>query len=192
MRNAFCSCLSILVAIVAVGDPAGAQAPLPARVYATSGSCLNSPEGFNSKLEPVNSGVAWTITFNAVGSIDASGNVTEVGQSMDTASFGVGPRMHAPAANAYKDEFTSTVTANSDGSYTIATEKLSGRFIDGPYAGQTFTAAPGFLFKQWPGQNGVSVQATTGTPVVQVFSLSNGISFQRICTVRTVVTSPPR
>jgi hypothetical protein len=143
MSRAYCSCLPILLALAAVAVPAGARAPLPAHFYTASGSCLNSPEGFNSKLEPVNSGVAWTTTFNAVGGVDADGNVAEVGQSVDTASFGVGPRMHAPAANAYKGEFTSTVTANSDGSYTVVVGKLSGRFTDGPYAGQTFTATQG-------------------------------------------------
>ena len=191
MTNAFCSCLLIIAAIATVEVPAAAQAPYPAFVYSASGSCLNSPEGFNSKLEPVNSGVAWTTAFNTVGSVDANGNFTEVGQSVDTASFGVGPRMHVPAASAYNDGFTSTVTANSEGSYTIVTGKLSGRFTDGPYAGQTFTATPGVLFKRWPGQGEIAVEATTGPPVVQVFTLSNGISFQRICTVRTVVTSPP-
>ncbi len=109
---------------------------------------------------------------------------------MDTASFGVGPRMHAPAASAYKVEFTSTVTENSDGSHTVVLGTLSGRFTDGPYAGQTFTAAPGGLLKQWQGQNGVFLQATAGAPAIQVLSLSNGISFQRICTVRTEVASP--
>lgn len=65
----------------------------------TLGTCLASPEGFNSKLEPVNSGVAWTTTFNAVGTADANGNVTELGQSVDSASFGVGPRMHLYRVN---------------------------------------------------------------------------------------------
>ncbi len=188
MRRAFCSCLPILL-VVAV--PAGAQEPLPAVIYAASGSCLNSPEGFNSKFEPANSGVAWTTIFNEIGSIDASGNVVEVGQSVDTASFGVGPRMHAPAGSSYKVEFTSTVTANSDGSYASVTGTLRGSFTDGPYAGQTFTAAPGVVSKRWIGQNGVSVQVTAGSPVIQKVSLSNGISYQRICTVRTSVTAAP-
>ncbi len=65
MRRALCSCLPILFAIMAVAIPAGAQAL--ALVYTASGSCLNSPEGFNSKLEPVNAGVAWTMTFNSMG-----------------------------------------------------------------------------------------------------------------------------
>jgi hypothetical protein len=192
MRSAFFSSLAVLFAIMAVSHPAGAQAPLAAFAYASSGSCLNSPEGFNSKLEPVNSGVAWTMAFNAEGSVDASGNGTEVGQSVDTASFGVGPRMHAPAANAYQAEFSATVTANSDGSHTIAMGKLSGRFTNGPYSGETFMVAPGALFKQSPAETGVSVLTTIGPLVVQTFSLSKGTKFQRICTVRTVITSALR
>ncbi len=192
MRRAFGFCVLILLASAAIAVPASAGAPQPALTYATSGACLNSPSGFNSNFQPANSGTAWTMTFNAVGSADANGNVTEVGQSVDSASFGVGPRMHMPGANAYKDTFTSTAKPNSDGSYSIVTGTLSGAFTDGPYAGRTFTAAPGLLLKQWPGQNGVSVQATIGAPVVQTFSLSGGTSFQRICTVRAVVTPPPQ
>jgi hypothetical protein len=192
MRRAFCFRVLILLASAAIAVPAGAGAQQPAHTYATSGTCLNSPGGFNSNLEPANSGTAWTTTFNAVGSADVNGNVTEVGQSVDSASFGVGPRMHMPGASAYKDTFTSTAKPNSDGSYGIVTGTMSGAFTDGPDAGQTFTAAPGLPFKQWPGQNGVSVQANTGAPVIQTFSLSKGRSFQRICTVRTLVTSPPQ
>jgi hypothetical protein len=100
--------------------------------------------------------------------------------------------MHMPGANAYKDTFNATAKPNSDGSYSIVTGTMSGAFTDGPDAGRTFTASPGLPFKQWPGQNGVSVRASTGAPVIQTLLLSNGISFQRICTVRTLVTSPTR
>ena len=191
MRHALC-CVPILLASAAIAVRADPRTPQPALTYATSGTCVNSPEGFNSKLEPTNPGTAWTTTFNAEGSADTNGNVTEVGQSVDTASFGAGPRMHSPAANAYKGTFTSRAEPNSDGSYSIVTGALSGAFTDGPYAGQTFTAAPGLPLKQSLGQNGVSIQTTTGAPVIQTFSLSNGIRFQRICIVRAVVTSPPK
>jgi hypothetical protein len=186
MKQAIYSCLPIMLVVTV---PAHAQEAPPALVYAASGSCLNSPEGFNSKFEPANSGVAWTTTFNAIGSIDASGNVVEVGQSVDTASFGVGPRMHAPAASSYKVEFTSTVSSNSDGSYASVTGILRGSFTDGPLAGKTFTAAPGVVSKRWAGKNGVSMQVTAGSPIIQKFSVSNGVSYQRICTVRTSVTA---
>ncbi|MGA9076673.1 MAG: hypothetical protein WB368_21340 [Candidatus Sulfotelmatobacter sp.] len=182
----------ILFASAAVAVRADPRAQQPALTYATSGTCVNSPEGFKSKLQPTNPGTTWTTTFNAMGSADANGNVTEVGQSVDTASFGAGPRMHMPAASAYKATFTSKAELNPHGSYNIVTGTLSGEFTDGPYAGQTFTAAPGLPFKQLPGQNGMSVQTTAGAPVIQKFSLSNRTSFQRICTVRVVVTSAPK
>jgi hypothetical protein len=141
-------------------------------------------------LEPVNAGVAWTMTFNALGSADANGNVTEVGQSMDTASFGVGPRMHIPGANAYKDTFTSTVTGpNGDGSFTLHVGKLSGSFTAGPNAGLTFTIS-GFELKGWIGSNGVGAYGTSGSPEVQTLSLSNKTKLQRLCTAMTVSTSP--
>lgn len=191
MRRAF-YCVPILLASAAIAVRADPRAQQPAVTYATSGTCVNSPEGFNSKLEPTNPGTTWTTTFNATGSADANGNVTEVGQSVDTASFGAGPRMHMPAASAYKATFTSKAELNPDGSYNIVTGTLSGAFTHGPYAGQTFSAAPGLLLKQSPDQNGVSVQTTIGAPIIQTFSLSNGTSFQRICIVRAVVTSPPK
>ena len=191
MRRAL-SWVLILLTSAVIAARADPRAPQPALTFGTSGTCVNSPEGFNSKLEPTNPGTTWTTTFNAVGSADANGNVTEVGQSVDTASFGAGPRMHMPGASAYKATFTSKAEPNSDGSYNILTGPLSGEFTDGPYAGQTFSAAPGLPLKQSPGQNGVSVQTTTGAPVIQTFSLSKGIRFQRICTVRVVVTSAPQ
>ena len=191
MRRAL-SWVLILLASTAIAVRADPRAPQQALTHATSGTCVNSPEGFNSKLEPTNPGTTWMTTFNAVGSADANGNVTEVGQSVDTASFGAGPRMHMPGAHTYKATFTSKAEPNSDGGYNIVTGTLSGEFTDGPYAGQTFTAAPGLPFKQLPGQSGMSVQTTAGAPVIQKFSLSNGASFQRICTVRALVTSAPQ
>ena len=84
-------------ASVALGEPNAS-----AFSYAASGACLASPEGFNSKLEPNNSGVAWTTIFTSSGSANSHGNATEVGQGINSASFGVGPRMHMPAAYAYR------------------------------------------------------------------------------------------
>jgi len=43
--------------------------------------------------------------FTSSGSADAHGNATEVGQGIDSASFGVGPRMHMTAAYAYRISF---------------------------------------------------------------------------------------
>ncbi len=97
-----------------------ADAKTPTIVYSSSGSCIASPFGFTAKLQPVNSGVSWRTTFNVVGSGDENGNVREVGQSVDSASFGVGPRMHMPAANAYTATYVSSVTGpNEDGSFTL-------------------------------------------------------------------------
>lgn len=188
MKIVFSSFLLMSVVIATLADAAGAKTPVLA--YSSSGSCLASPNGFTSKLEPVNSGVAWRITFNAVGRADANGNVTEVGQSVDSASFGVGPRMHTPAANAYKDAFASTVTGpNDDGSFTLHLATLSGTFTAGPNAGLSFTMS-GFELKGWIGDNGVSVYGSSGSPVIQIVSLSNGTKFQRICSVLTVSSAP--
>jgi len=175
----------LTIAVAAV--PTNAAAPPPTLVYATSGNCLNSPMGFTAKLEPGNVGVAWTTSFNAVGTTDVGGNVTEVGESVDTASFGDGPRMHAPGANAYRVAFAATAKENPDGSYTVVTGTLRGTFT---HAGQSFTASPGLTFKRWVGQNGASVEVAAGPPVIQTLSLANGVSFARICTVTTVIAVP--
>ena len=179
MKSAGCPRVLVLLAIMGLANPAGAG--MPTLAYTASGVCLNSPDGFNSKLEPINSGVTWTVTFNAVGSVDADGNVAEVGQSVDTASFGVGPRMHAPAANVYKDTFTSTVTGpNDDGSSTFQVKMLSGTFTAGPNVGLSFKVSA-FELKGWIGNSGTSAYGNTGSPVIQTFSMSNGTSFKRIC-----------
>ncbi len=166
-----------------------ADAETPPLAYISSGSCIASPNGFDSKLQPVNSGVAWRTTFNAVGSTDVNGNVTEVGQSVDSASFGVGPRMHTPAANAYKDTFTSAITGpNGDHSFTLHAKVLSGAFTAGPNLGATFTMS-GFNLKGWISENGLSVYGSSGSPVIQTVLLSSGSSFQRICTMSIVSTT---
>ena len=126
MKNALRSSLLASFAVAVIGDSAEAQTPTI--VYSTSGSCIASPLGFTAKLQPVNSGVSWRTTFNVVGSGDENGNVREVGQSVDSASFGVGPRMHMPAANAYTDTYVSRVTGpNEDGSFTLHVGSGAGR-----------------------------------------------------------------
>ncbi len=189
MRSAFGSCILILPGAAATHAD---EAKRPAFAYTSSGSCIASALGFTSKLEPVNTGVSWRITFNAVGSADATGAVTEAGQSVDSASFGAGPRMHSPAANAYKDTFTSTVTGpNADGSSTLRFEMMSGSFTAGPFAGAHFTIS-NFELKGWVSTNGVSFYGSSESPVIQTVALSNGSKFQRICTMLTVLTSALR
>jgi len=113
----FCSrLLTVTLAVPALACPINATANTPPFIYRSSGTCLVSSGGFNSKLEPINSGVSWTMTFTSVGSVDDHGASTEVGQAVDTASFGVGPRMHFPAAYAYDDTFTVAITVPGDGS----------------------------------------------------------------------------
>jgi len=188
MRRAFCCCVPMVLIIAAAAVPTDAAEAPPTLVYATLGSYLNSPMGFTAKLEPGNAGVAWTMSFNAIGTADADGNVTEVGRSVYTASFGAGPRMHAPGANAYRVSFAATAKENTDGSYAVVTGTLRGTFTEGSHAGQSFTVSPGLTFKRWAGQNGASVEVTAGPPVIQTLSLANGVSFARICTATTVIT----
>ena len=187
VRRAACSGL-LTLAIGALVSRADAETPTFA--YTSSGSCVASPMGFNSKLEPVNAGVAWRTTFNAMGSADAKRNVTEVGQSVDSASFGVGPRMHLPAANAYEARFVfNSVGPAEDGSFGLRAGTISGTFTAGPNVGVSFTIS-GVELKGWKGENGLSVYGSTGLPVIQTISLSNGTKFQRICTMQIVSAVP--
>jgi hypothetical protein len=168
--------------------PDSASAKTSAFAYADSGTCLASPEGFNSSLEPVNSGVAWTTTFNAVGTADANGNVTELGQSADGASFGVGPRMHMPAAHAYEDTLSFTITEpDGDGNVTLHVGALRGTFTAGPNAGMTFVIS-GFELKKGISDNGVRVFRSAGSPINQTVSLANRIKFSRVCTLTASVS----
>ncbi len=192
MKAAFCSRLLIaLVVIPALAEPISANANAPPFTYRSSGTCLASPLGFNSKLEPVNSGVAWTTTFTGSGSVDDHGAATETGQAVDTASFGVGPRMHTPAAHAYDDRFTVAIADPGDGgSVTFHAGTISGTFTAGPYAGQSFSLS-GFELKKAIEDHGFDVYGSATSPVVQTLSIANGIKFERVC-VLTVSTSPRR
>jgi hypothetical protein len=186
MRRAFGSCILILLGAVAAN---AADAKRPAFAYSSSGSCIASVLGFTSKLEPINAGVSWRITFNAVGSAGETGAVTEAGQSVDSASFGAGPRMHSPAANAYKDTFTSAVIGpNADGSSTLRIGMMSGTFTAGPHAGERFMISD-FELTGWVSTNGLGIFGSSETPIIQTVSLSNGNKYQRVCTMLTVLTS---
>ena len=63
------------------------------------------------------------------------------------------------------------------------------RFTAGPNVGVTFTIS-GVELKGWKGENGLSVYGSTGLPVIQTISLSNGTKFQRICTMQIVSAVP--
>ncbi len=192
MRITFCPrLLTTLIVIPALADPIGANANTPAFTFRSSGTCLASPAGFNAKLEPVNSGVAWTTTFAGTGSVDDHGAAIEVGQAVDTASFGVGPRMHTPAAHAYEDRFTVVIADPGDKSGgTFRAGMTSGAFTAGPYAGRSFSLS-GFELKKAAGDHGSDVYASAASPIVQTVSLGDGVKFERVC-VLTVSTSSRR
>ena len=76
MKRVFGAWILILVGTGAASAEVGRT---PAFGYSSSGSCIASSQGFTSKLEPINPGVSWRTTFNAVGSADADDTVTEAG-----------------------------------------------------------------------------------------------------------------
>jgi hypothetical protein len=168
-----------LIALAATMPASGASAE--AWSYLSSGTCLASPEGFNSKLEPVNSGVAWTTTFQSSGSADANGAIAEIGQSVDTASFGVGPRMHTAAAHAYRSSFSFTIKTSGENSRaSLRAESSQGSFIAGPNTGVAFTVS-GFELTRVQGDNIFAVYSSAGSPIIQTLALANGIKYQRVC-----------
>jgi hypothetical protein len=187
MKRVFGACVLMFLGFGAASAESG---KMPAFGYSSSGSCIASPLGFNSKLEPINPGLSWRTTFNAVGSADADGKVTEAGQSVDSASFGAGPRMHSPAANAYRDTFVVVLTGpNSDGSSSFQLGMANGSFIAGPNNGVRFTIS-NFELKGWAETNGIRTYGSSDSPTIQTVTLSNGTKFQRICTMLIVLISP--
>ena len=156
--------------------------------YRSSGTCMASPEGFNSKVEPINSGVAWITTFASVGRVDGHGAGTEIGQAVDTASFGVGPRMHMPGASVYEVSFTATISRTETGGVVFRANEASGTFTAGPYAGRTLSLS-GFQLKRTAAENAAQTFGSVDSPVVQAVSLGGGAKFERIC-VMTLSTFP--
>jgi len=187
MKSVFGACILISFGL---GTASAEGGKMPTFGYSSSGSCIASLLGFTSKLEPINPGVSWRTTFNAVGRADADGKVTEAGQSVDSASFGAGPRMHTPAANAYRDTFVVTLTGPlNDGSSSFQLGISSGAFIAGPNTGVRFTIS-NFELKGWSGKDGMRTYGSNDSPTIQTVSLSDGTKFQRICTMLIVLISP--
>ena len=183
MKVVFRSLLLIAPAVAVAAPAAWSEPNVSAFSYTGSGSCLASPEGFNSKLEPNNSGVAWTTTFTFSGNSDSHGNATEFGQAIDSASFGVGPRMHKPAAYAYQFSFSSSFRfVDEDKSDRFYIGSASGKFVTGPNAGIAFKVSDIELGKGSFG-SGFTVYGSAGSPLIQTVSLENGVKFQRICAV---------
>ncbi len=182
--------LLLIAPTVALGASAALGEPGPSTFsYTGSGSCLASPEGFNSKLEPTNAGVAWTTVFTASGSADSRGNATEFGQGIDSASFGVGPRMHMPAAYAYRISFSSNFRFSDEPkSDSFRISSAGGRFVTGPNAGIAFKLSDIELGKENVEGNLV-VYGSANSPSIQTVLLENGVKFQRICAV-TLRISP--
>ncbi len=188
MRIAFCSCLLTIFVAPALAASPNTNVNAPAFTYSASGTCLASPEGFNSKLEPVNPGISWTTIFTSSARVDVHGVATEVGQAVDTASFGVGPRMHTPAAHAYNATFDVSVSEPAaGGSVTFHARTASGTFTAGPYAGQSFSLS-GFELTKSARDDGVEVYGAA-SPVAQTLSLVGGRKFERVC-ILTISTSP--
>jgi hypothetical protein len=189
MRTVFFSCLFAALALPARADPPGANASAAPFTYSASGTCLDSPEGFNARLEPVYTGVAWTTSFASNGSVDDRGAASEVGQSVDSASFGVGPRMHAPAAHAYNSTFSASISESADDGAVFRAGAASGTFTAGPLAGKSFSLS-GFELKRLARHDGDDVYGGAA-PVTQTVSLAGGSKFERVC-VLTVSVYPKR
>ena len=165
-------------ASVALGEPNAS-----AFSYAGSGACLASPEGFNSKLEPNNSGVAWTTTFTSSGSADLHGNATEVGQGSI--------RHHLAWVHVcicpLRTRIGSAFHRISDFQMKIKSDRFhiasaGGKFVAGPNAGIAFKLSDIELGKE-RFEGGFAVYGSAISPSIQTVSLENGLKFQRICAI---------
>ena len=189
MRTLFVPCLLAALVLPARADPPDARPAASAFTYSASGTCLVSPEGFNGRLEPSYSGVAWTTSLAASGSVDDHGKATETGQSVDTASFGVGPRMHAPAAHAYEGTFNLAIDdKDKDDGATFRAGEIKGTFSAGTFAGKGFSIS-GFELKRSARHPGFDMYGTS--PVKQTVSIDGAAKFERVC-VLTVSVYPGR
>lgn len=187
MRTIFVSCLLFSLA-PAWADPPGTKPATSAYTYSASGTCLASPQGFNANLEPVYTGIAWTTTFTSNGSVDEHGAANEVGQSIDTASFGVGPRMHGPAAHTYEDTFSVAIDDKDNGA-TFRAGETKGTFTAGPTAGKSFGISA-FELRRLARHNGTDVYGGA-SPVIQTVTMADGARFERVC-VLSVSVYPAR
>lgn len=193
MRTVLFSSLLATLAAPALAESPDANVRAPAFAYSAFGTCLASPAGFNAKLQPVNTGVAWTTAFTSNGSVDDQGAATETGQSVDTASFGVGPRMHGPAAHAYKNTFSVSITESPEHEAIFRAGAANGTFTAGPFAGSSFSLS-GFELKRFGRRrDGTEVEVYGGgsSPVTQTVSLADGARFERACAL-TVSVFPRR
>jgi hypothetical protein len=181
-------CLFVSLAPAWAESPDAKSAASPF-TYSASGTCLASPGGFNAKLEPVNTGVAWTTSFTSNGTVDDHGAATEVGQSVDTASFGVGPRMHSPAAHAYNSTFSVSISETADNEAVFRAGAANGTFTAGPLAGRSFGLS-GFELKRLARHEGTGVYGGA-SPVTQTVALAGGAKFERVCAL-TVSVYPRR
>ena len=189
MKTVFVCCLLAALAGSALAEPADTKSTASPFTYSASGTCLASPQGFNANLEPVYTGVAWTTTFTSNGSVDEHGAANEVGQSIDSASFGVGPRMHGPAAHAYKSTFSVTVSDSQDDGAALRAGAATGTFTAGPTAGKSFGISA-FELKRLARHDGSDVYGGA-SPVMQTVTLADGGKFERVC-VLTVSVYPAR
>jgi hypothetical protein len=134
-------------------------------------------------LEPNNSGVAWTTVFTASGSADSHGNAVEVGEGVDSESFGVGPRMHLPAAYGYRISFSSNFKFSDENkSDGVHISSAGGMFVAGPNAGIAIKLSDIELGKESV-EGVIVVYGSARSPTFQTVSLENGGKFQRICPI---------
>jgi hypothetical protein len=187
MKTVFVSCLLAALAGSALAEPADIKSTASPFTYSATGTCLASPQGFNANLEPVYTGLAWTTTFTSDGSVDEHGAASEAGQSIDSPSFGVGPRMHAPAAHAYKSTFSVAVSDSQDNGATFRAGAATGTFTAGPTAGKNFGISS-FELKRLARHDGTDVYGGA-SPVIQTVTMTDGAKFERVC-VLTVSVYP--
>jgi hypothetical protein len=188
MKRTVASCFLISGGIACLTLAGPAAATTPTFAYVSNVTCLNSTSGFNSNFEPNTPGTGSTTTFSAVGSGSVSGSTST---AMEYDVFVVSDDKKAPAsAGAATVNITSTVTGpNGDGSYTLTPTSFSGSFTSGPRSGLTFTVSGVAAVKMWIGSYGNVFGVPT--TAVQTVSLSNGTSFERVCTTTNATISLP-
>jgi hypothetical protein len=189
MKRTVASCFLIAfgIASLALAGPAGATTPTFA--YNSNVTCLNSTSGFNSNFEPNTKGTGSTTTYSAVGTGTVSGSTSTITEyEVSVVSAVADDKKAIPSAGAATANLSSTVSGpNADGSYTLTATSWTGTYTAGPRSGLTFTVSGVPAAKLWIGSYGQVAGLTA--PVVTTVHVSDGTSFERVCTT-TITTIP--
>jgi hypothetical protein len=144
--------------------------------FTGEGSCLSSVSGFNANLTPA--GPSFGEAFSVQGVRTFNGDGTGTIHDAVSVSTVIPAGTPQAVAASFEASFTYVVAAND--TYTTALDgPLTGTFLSGPRAGQTFTVV-GFTLSGRIAEDRKSATLASPTTEIETQTLSDSIVF-RIC-----------